>query len=354
LSLGSSWTVAGTLGIGLMGIATTYSLSPAVTAGAVISGAYFGDKLSPLSDTTNLAAAAVGVDLFEHIKNMLWTTLPAFIAALVIFSFVGSEGAATPENITKIRTALANQFTISPWVLSPLAMMLALIYFRVPAYPAILICTLSGTLYAAVFQTDVVRALALASHADSPAPLIQGLWMALFSGYQSPEGMGELSKLLDKGGLASMLNTIFLILTAMTFGGMLDSTGILRQLLDQVLRGVKRTGDLILATVGGGFITNVLAADQFLAITLPGRLFTPAYDERGLNRLSLSRTLEDSATLTSVLIPWNTCGAFMAATLGVATFEYVPYALFNLICPVLAVIFGYLMIAQPPVEASSA
>ena len=354
LSLGSSWTVAGTLGIGLMGIATTYSLSPAITAGAVISGAYFGDKLSPLSDTTNLAAAAVGVDLFEHIKNMLWTTLPAFIAALVIFSFVGSEGAATPENITEIRTALANQFAISPWVLSPLAMMLALIYFRVPAYPAILICTLSGTLYAAAFQTDVVRALALASHADSPAPLIQGLWMALFAGYQSPEGMGELSKLLDKGGLASMLNTIFLILTAMTFGGMLDSTGILRQLLDQVLRGVKRTGDLILATVGGGFITNVLAADQFLAITLPGRLFTPAYDDRGLNRLSLSRTLEDSATLTSVLIPWNTCGAFMAATLGVATFEYAPYALFNLICPVLAVIFGYLMIAQPPVEASSA
>jgi NhaC family Na+:H+ antiporter len=232
-------------------------------------------------------------------------------------------------------------------------MMLALIYFRVPAYPAILICTLSGTLYAAVFQTDVVRALALASHAESPAPLIQGLWMALFSGYQSPEGMGALSKLLDKGGLASMLNTIFLILTAMTFGGMLDSTGILRQLLDLVLRGVKRTGDLILATVGGGFITNVLAADQFLAITLPGRLFTPAYDDRGLNRLSLSRTLEDSATLTSVLIPWNTCGAFMAATLGVATFEYAPYALFNLICPVLAVVFGYLMIAQPRAEAAS-
>ena len=354
LSLGSSWTVAGTLGIGLMGIATTYSLSPAITAGAVISGAYFGDKLSPLSDTTNLAAAAVGVDLFEHIKNMLWTTLPAFIAALVIFSFIGSEGAATPENIAEIRTALASHFAISPWVLSPLALMLALIYFRVPAYPAILICTLSGTLYAAAFQTDVVRALALTTHPDSPAPLIQGLWMALFSGYQSPEAMGELSKLLDKGGLASMLNTIFLILTAMTFGGMLDSTGILRQLLDQVLRGVKRTGDLILATVGGGFITNVLAADQFLAITLPGRLFTPAYDDRGLNRLSLSRTLEDSATLTSVLIPWNTCGAFMAATLGVATFEYAPYALFNLICPVLAVVFGYLMIAQPRAEAASA
>ena len=354
LSLGSSWTVAGTLGIGLMGIATTYSLSPAITAGAVISGAYFGDKLSPLSDTTNLAAAAVGVDLFDHIKNMLWTTLPAFIAALVIFSFIGSEGAATPENIAEIRTALASHFAISPWVLSPLALMLALIYFRVPAYPAILICTLSGTLYAAAFQTDVVRALALTTHPDSPAPLIQGLWMALFSGYQSPEAMGELSKLLDKGGLASMLNTIFLILTAMTFGGMLDSTGILRQLLDQVLRGVKRTGDLILATVGGGFITNVLAADQFLAITLPGRLFTPAYDDRGLNRLSLSRTLEDSATLTSVLIPWNTCGAFMAATLGVATFQYAPYALFNLICPVLAVVFGYLMIAQPRAEAASA
>ncbi|MDG2460692.1 MAG: Na+/H+ antiporter NhaC [Luminiphilus sp.] len=352
LSLGSSWTVAGTLGIGLMGIANTYSLSPAVTAGAVISGAYFGDKLSPLSDTTNLAAAAVGVDLFEHIKNMLWTTLPAFATALLVFALMGSEGATTPENITVIRTALASQFTISPWVLSPLALMLGLIYWRVPAYPAILICTLSGTLYAALCQPEVVRALALEAHPDSPAPLLQGLWMALFSGYQSPEGMGELGKLLDKGGLASMLNTIFLILTAMTFGGMLDSTGILRQILDQVLRGVKRTGDLILATVSGGIITNVLAADQFLAITLPGRLFTPAYDDRGLSRLSLSRTLEDSATLTSVLVPWNTCGAFMAATLGVATFDYAPYALFNLICPVLAVIFGYLMIAQPSAVAA--
>lgn len=353
LSLGSSWTVAGTLGVGLMGIATTYSLSPAVTAGAVISGAYFGDKLSPLSDTTNLAAAAVGVDLFEHIRNMLWTTLPAFVAALAVFALIGSEGATTPENIATIRNALANQFAISPWVLSPLALMLVLVYWRVPAYPAILICTLSGALYAAFFQPDIVRTLALAAHPDSPAPLIQGLWMALFSGYQSPEGMGELGRLLDKGGLTSMLNTIFLILTAMTFGGMLDSTGILRQLLDQVLKGVKRTGDLILATVSGGIITNVLAADQFLAITLPGRLFTPAYDDRGLNRLSLSRTLEDSATLTSALIPWNTCGAFMSATLGVATFDYAPYALFNLICPVLAVIFGYLMIAQPkPISVS--
>ena len=205
-----------------------------------------------------------------------------------------------------------------------LGLMLALIYWRVPAYPAILICTLAGALLAAGMQGDVVRELSLAAHPESPTPLIQGLWMALFSGYQSPEGMGEISKLLDKGGLASMLKTKFLILTAMTIGGILDSTGILRQLLDQVLRGVKRTGDLILATVGGGFITNVLAADQFLAITLPGRLFTPAYDDRGLNRLSLSRTLEDSATLTSVLIPWNTCGAFMAATLGVATFDYAP------------------------------
>ena len=353
LSLGSSWTVAGTLGIGLMGIATTYSLSPAVTAGAVISGAYFGDKLSPLSDTTNLAAAAVGVDLFEHIKNMLWTTLTAFIAALMVFMLIGSEGASTPENIASIRAALDAQFAISPWLLSPLVLMLMLIYWRVPAYPAILICTLTGTLLAAGLQSDVVRELAMAAHPESPAPLIQGLWMALFSGYQSPEEMGELSKLLDKGGLASMLNTIFLILTAMTFGGMLDSTGILRQLLDWVLRGVKRTGDLILATVGGGIITNILAADQFLAITLPGRLFTSAYDDRGLNRLSLSRTLEDSATLTSVLIPWNTCGAFMAATLGVATFEYAPYALFNLFCPILAVGFGYFMVAQPKAVGTS-
>jgi NhaC family Na+:H+ antiporter len=335
----------------MMGIATTYSLSPAITAGAVISGAYFGDKLSPLSDTTNLAAAAVGVDLFEHIKNMLWTTLPAFVLALLVFSLIGSDGAATPENIAEIRSALASHFSLSPWVLSPLALMLLLIYLKVPAYPAILICTFSGTLYAACFQPEVVRIMAIAAHPDTPAPLIQGLWMALFSGYQSPPELGALSQLLDKGGLASMLNTIFLILTAMTFGGMLESTGILRQLLNSVLRGVKRTGDLILATVSGGIITNILAADQFLAITLPGRLFTPAYDERKLNRLNLSRTLEDSATLTSVLVPWNTCGAFMAATLGVATLDYAPYALFNLTCPFLAIVFGYGNIAQLPPTA---
>ena len=353
LSVGSSWTVAGTLGIGLMGIATTYGLSPAITAGAIISGAYFGDKLSPLSDTTNLAAAAVGVDLFEHIKNMLWTTLPAFALALLFFAIIGSEGAAAPDDITRIRAALSDQFAITPWVLSPLALMLAMIYFKIPAYPAILLCTLCGTAYGAVFQPEVVRSMALTAHPESPAPLLQGLWMALFSGYQSPAEMDQLSQLLNKGGLASMLNTIFLILTAMTFGGLLDSTGILRQLLDLVLKGVKRTGDLILATVGGGIITNILAADQFLAITLPGRLFISAYDDRGLSRLSLSRTLEDSATLTSVLVPWNTCGAFMAATLGVATFTYAPYALFNLICPVLAVLFGYLMIAQPQQTAVS-
>jgi NhaC family Na+:H+ antiporter len=284
---------------------------------------------------------------------MLWTTLPAFALALLFFAIIGGEGAAAPDDITRIRAALSDQFTITPWVLSPLVLMLAMIYFKIPAYPAILLCTLCGTAYGAVFQAEVVRTMALTAHPESPAPLLQGLWMALFSGYQSPAGMDQLSQLLDKGGLASMLNTIFLILTAMTFGGLLDSTGILRQLLDLVLRGVKRTGDLILATVGGGIITNILAADQFLAITLPGRLFISAYDDRGLSRLSLSRTLEDSATLTSVLVPWNTCGAFMAATLGVATFSYAPYALFNLICPILAVLFGYLMIAQPQQTAVS-
>ena len=352
LSLGSSWTVAGTLGIGLMGIASTYGLSPAMTAGAVVSGAYFGDKLSPLSDTTNLASASVGVDLFEHIKNMLWTTLPAFALALVFFSFAGSEGAATPENIDQIRALLSDRFSIGPGVLSPLVLMLLLIYLRVPAYPAILLCTLAGVVYAALFQSEVVRAMALAAHPESPAPLAQGLWMALFSGYQSPDSGSQLSQLLDKGGLASMHNTIFLILTAITFGGVLESTGVLKQLLDWVLRGVKRTGDLILATVTGGVITNLLAADQFLAITLPGRLFSPAYRERGVSALSLSRTLEDSATLTSPLVPWNTCGAYMSATLGVATLEYAPYAVFNIVCPLIAIAFGYLMIGQRSVDQS--
>ena len=348
ISIGSSWTVAGTLGIGLIGIADSYGLSPAVAAGAIISGAYFGDKLSPLSDTTNLAAACTSVDLFAHIRHMLWTTVPAFCVALLFFSLIPSGAATAPEQIAELRAAISQEFNVGVGVLIPLAVMIGLIWKRVPAYPAIMLATLAGILTALTLQADVVRKFALMANPEATMPVVEGLWRTLFAGFEGTTTNEELNRLISKGGIASMLNTVWLIVSALAFGGVLERTGILKQILDSVLTLVKSTGDLVAATVTGGFITNILAADQFLAIALPGRLFSSTYDDRGLSRENLSRTLEDSATMTSALIPWNTCGAYMAATLGVATFDYAPYAIFNLACPLIAIGFGYLAFKQKP------
>lgn len=348
ISIGSSWTVAGTLGIGLIGIADSYGLSPAVAAGAIISGAYFGDKLSPLSDTTNLAAACTSVDLFAHIRHMLWTTVPAFCVALMFFSLIPSGAATAPEQIAELRAAISQEFNVGVGVLIPLAVMIGLIWKRVPAYPAIMLATLAGILTALTLQADVVRKFAFMANPEATMPVVEGLWRTLFAGFEGTTTNEELNRLISKGGIASMLNTVWLIVSALAFGGVLERTGILKQILDSVLTLVKSTGDLVAATVTGGFITNILAADQFLAIALPGRLFSSTYDDRGLSRENLSRTLEDSATMTSALIPWNTCGAYMAATLGVATFDYAPYAIFNLTCPLIAIGFGYLAFKQKP------
>ena len=348
ISIGSSWTVAGTLGIGLIGIADSYGLSPAVAAGAIISGAYFGDKLSPLSDTTNLAAACTSVDLFAHIRHMLWTTVPAFCVALLFFSLIPSGAATAPEQIAELRAAISQEFNVGVGVLIPLAVMIGLIWKRVPAYPAIILATLAGILTALTLQADVVRKFAFMANPEATMPVVEGLWRTLFAGFEGTTTNEELNRLISKGGIASMLNTVWLIVSALAFGGVLERTGILTQILDSVLTLVKSTGDLVAATVTGGFITNILAADQFLAIALPGRLFSSTYDDRGLSRENLSRTLEDSATMTSALIPWNTCGAYMAATLGVATFDYAPYAIFNLACPLIAIGFGYLAFKQKP------
>ena len=348
ISIGSSWTVAGTLGIGLIGIADSYGLSPAVAAGAIISGAYFGDKLSPLSDTTNLAAACTSVDLFAHIRHMLWTTVPAFCVALLFFSLIPSGAATAPEQIAELKAAISQEFNVGVGVLIPLAVMIGLIWKRVPAYPAIMLATLTGILTALTLQADVVRKFAFMANPEATMPVVEGLWRTLFAGFEGTTTNEELNRLISKGGIASMLNTVWLIVSALAFGGVLERTGILKQILDSVLTLVKSTGDLVAATVTGGFITNILAADQFLAIALPGRLFSSTYDDRGLSRENLSRTLEDSATMTSALIPWNTCGAYMAATLGVATFDYAPYAIFNLACPLIAIGFGYLAVKQKP------
>lgn len=353
ISVGSSWTVAGTLGIGLMGIAGSFDLSPAIAAGAIISGAYFGDKLSPMSDTTNLAAASTGVDLFEHIRHMLWTTLPSFLIALIVFFFIGGGEASTPAEIQALQTSISEEFNIGLHLLIPLLVMLFLVYKRFPAYPAIIVSALMGAIFALLFQPEAVQALA--GDADLPGyqALTKGVWIALFNGYVANSGNEFLDALLSKGGMSSMLNTVWLIICALGFGGILERTGILDYWLRVALRLVTGTGSLIATTVATCVSTNILAADQFMAVALPGRMYRDAYEEYGLSRLNLSRTLEDSATLTSALIPWNTCGAYMSATLGVATLTYAPFAIFNILCPLIAIAYGITGIAQKPLEDAS-
>ncbi len=351
ISIGSSWTVAGTLGIGLMGIAGSFDLSPAITAGAIISGAYFGDKLSPMSDTTNLAAAATSVDLFDHIRHMLWTTVPSFAIALIIFLLIGGSGGTTPAEIEILKSSLLAEFNIGVHLLFPLLLMLGLVYKKFPAFPAIIVTALAGAVLALLFQPETVVKLA----GDNPGLgtgfiMFKGIWISLFDGYTSNSGNEFLDALLSKGGMSSMLNTVWLIMVALGFGGVLERTGILTFLLKLALKRVTGTGSLITTTVVTCIGTNILAADQFIAVALPGRMFKDEYQRRGLSRLNLSRTLEDSATLTSALIPWNTCGAYMSATLGVATFSYAPFAFFNILCPVIAVIYAFNNIAQKPLE----
>ena len=345
VSIGSSWTVAGTLGVGLIGIAGSFELSLEITAGAIISGAYFGDKLSPLSDTTNLASAVTGVDLFQHIRHMLWTTIPAFVLACIAFFILGSKQGGTPTDIAALQGAISQQFHIGLHLLIPLVIMLTLIAKRIPAYPSIIISALIGGIFAAAFQADTAAAL-IEGSSDSVSDVVVGIWSVLFNGFQADTGNAFLDKLLSKGGMSSMLNTVWLIVCALSFGGILERTGILDRLIAIALKGVRGLTSLVATTVVTCFSTNLLAADQFIAIALPGRMFKQAYRDHGLDELNLSRTLEDSGTLTSVLIPWNTCGAYMTATLGVASFSYAPYAFFNLLCPFIAIAFASRNIGQ--------
>lgn len=353
-SIGSSWTVAGTMGIGLMAIAGSFGLSPAIAAGAIVSGAYFGDKLSPLSDTTNLAAAVVGVDLFSHIRHMLWTTAPSFAIALLIFALIGGGAATPPGEIAELRQNMTEQFNLGLHLFLPLLIMLALAWRKVPALPAILISTLVGVVFALLFQPQAVIALAgEAQGLSTPLLKIKGVWISLFAGFTSNSSSPFLDQLLSKGGMASMLNTVSLIVCAMALGGTLQRVGILEYLVSAALKRAHSNGALIATTVATCTTTNLVTADQFIAISVPGTMYRGEYQRRGLSLLNLSRTLEDSATLTSALVPWNTCGAYMAATLGVATLSYAPFAFFNYLCPLIAIFYGYAGIGQKSADGAS-
>ncbi|MCF7519216.1 MULTISPECIES: Na+/H+ antiporter NhaC [Pseudoalteromonas] len=343
MSIGSSWTTAATIGVALLGVATGLGLEQVVTAGAVISGAYFGDKLSPLSETTNLAPAVAGADLFDHIHHMLWTTVPSFIIALIIFIFMGfnAGGSAEAGRIEEIVNLLEQNFNIGFEMLVPLVVLLFLAIRKMPAFPAISIGAVLGAVWAMLFQSDLIS-----SQIDASQGQIIGyfklVWTTFFDGFSIDTGDEKMDSLLSGGGMAGMLTTTWLIMTALMFGAIMEKTGLLDMFVKSILKIAKSTGSLITATIATCIGTNAVAADQYIAIVVPGRMFKEEYEKRGLKPVNLSRTLEDGGTITSPLIPWNTCGAYMQSVLLINPFDYALYAFFNLINPLLAVIYAYL------------
>ncbi|RUO21648.1 Na+/H+ antiporter NhaC [Aliidiomarina haloalkalitolerans] len=343
LSIGSSWTTAATIGVALIGVATGMELSLPITAGAVVSGAYFGDKMSPLSDTTNLAPAVSGTELFAHIRYMSWTAFPALGISIVLFLILGwsSSSSANLDSLDAMQSELRNLFNISPVMLIPLAVLFVLAVAKKPALPSILIGALVGGLWALLFQQDVLATLANADRTSAIVAAFETVWLALASGVQIASDNADLESLISGGGMESMINTVWLIISAMTFGAVMETTGLLQKLIRGILKVVKGTTSLVTATVFTCFGANVLTADQYMAIVLPGRMFREAYAEAGLDPRVLSRTLESSGTITSALIPWNTCGAYMFSVLGVYPLHYAPFAFFLLLVPMLTILYAY-------------
>jgi NhaC family Na+:H+ antiporter len=337
-SIGSSWTVVGTVGIGLMGISYNMGLDPGISAAAIISGAYMGDTTSPLSDSANLAAASAGTDLYQHIRETALTSGLALLIALGVFWTLGSPGDFdASEKIDAIERA----FEVSPWLLLPLVVVVTLALLRFPPFSAIFLGALAGGVMAAIAAPDRVVAFAASAGAAYDMPgwlaVLKGVWLALASGYESSTGIAMVDELVSRGGMASMLNTIWLVITALAFGGVVERAGVLDRLITPIIEKAKSVGALVAVTVGSVVATSVSTADQYMAIVLPGRMFKESYRKRGLAPVVLSRTIGASGTPTSALIPWNSCGAYMAATLGVATLSYAPYAVFNLVSPLLAI-----------------
>lgn len=339
LSTGSSWSTTATVGIALMGIGQTIGIPAPVVAGAVISGAYFGDKLSPLSDTTNLAPAMAGTDLFTHIRYMLYTTVPSLIIALILFTVLGlgyKDGALDAAEVAEVQSLLSAQFNITPWLFLVPAIVILLISRKIDALVAISIGIFSGLAAALVFQQPLLQDLGTGAH-----PIYEIAMRSIYGSIAVPSEHPILSDLLSTSGMSGMLGTVWLILSAMAFGGAMEASGFLATITNAIIRFARGSASLITSTLVACGILNVTASDQYLAIVVPGRMFKDVYRERGLAPENLSRTLEDSGTVTSVLVPWNTCGAYQSSVLGVATGDYFMYAFFNLISPIMTLIYAW-------------
>ena len=345
VAVGSSWSTIATIGVALLGIGRTLGFSDAAVAGAIISGAYFGDKISPLSDTTNLASAVAGTPLFTHIRYMMQTTVPSFLLTLglfVLLTFAGHRGetGATPADI---QSHIAAAYHIHPLLFAVPVLTIWMIVRKMPAIPVLFIGTLSGLACALIFQTDVVAGLT-----EEGRMTFTGVYRVLLSCLYGSTGVStgsaEIDSLLATGGMAGMLNTVWLIIMAMVFGGTLEAGRFLEKIMSALTRRVRSTGGLVTATASSSILFNLTAGDQYMAIVIPGKMFSGPFRKQRLRPELLSRTLEDAGTVTSVLIPWNTCGATQASILGVSTALYAPYAFFCYISPLMTLLFAWLNI----------
>lgn len=345
VATGSSWSTIATIGIALLGIGKTIGINDAVIAGAIISGAYFGDKISPLSDTTNLAPAMAGTDLFTHIRYMFYTTVPGMAITLVLFAVIGInyDFSVTFSSTETVKATLDQLFNITPWLFLVPAILLTIIILKVPPLPALMVGTLLGGLFAVVFQPGIIREIAGDGIHYGKAAYF-AFMQAMFGDVQLSTSKAMVNQLLSTSGMRGMLDTIWLILSAMVFGGVMEAGGLLTRITKPIMKVAKSTGALVAATAGTCIFFNTTASDQYISIVVPGRMFRKAYEEKNLKPEVLSRTLEDSGTMTSVLIPWNTCGATQSRILGVATFDYLPYAFFNIISPLMSILFAFLNI----------
>jgi len=341
VSSGSSWSTIATIGIALLAIGKALGIPVGLIGGAIISGAYFGDKMSPLSDTTNLAPAMSGSNLFTHIKYMTYTTFPAFIITIIAFLLIGySYSTEQPQNIDQLLFSITESFNITGWLFLVPILVILLIIKKIPAIPTLLIGSILGGVFAFFFQPNIVMLIT-----NSSVLNIKIGYMAVINAMTSDISVFTnnemINDLLKTSGMKGMLNTVWLIICAMIFSGSMESSGLLNRVAVPIIRFAKSTGDLVTATTGTCIFLNITASDQYLSIVVPGRMFANSYKEKGLAPENLSRTLEDGGTVTSVLIPWNTCGATQSAILGVSTLTYLPYCFFNLLCPIITILYAY-------------
>jgi len=356
LATGSSWSTVATVGIALLGIGKALNIHEGIIAGAIISGAYFGDKISPMSDTTNLAPAMAGTDLFTHIRYMMYTTIPSIVLAAIIFLVIGlsADNIPSAEGTNALSDAISRKFNINPFLFIVPAIVIWMIVKKVNAIPALLIGALLGGIFAFIFQPHILDEVFRSYAADNNwkeskingTGVIQRGFMAVMnamSGSVQVTTDNEIATdLLKSRGMAGMLNTIWLIVAALSFGGIMEEAGLLRRITAPLVRKAKSTGSLVATTAASCAFINVTASDQYLSIVVPGKMYASTYRDRLLAPQNLSRTLEDSGTVTSVLVPWNTCGATQTAVLGVSTFAYAPFCFFNIISPFMTIFFAYM------------